>query len=1079
MNITVNLNKDFEREFNLLKEEYGDDFAELNGLSDDKLSYNDFLDGFVSKKTVADSSVDGSSNVHNKDIVTLRSEMSKPHEKLMAYSKIFKEMKDQYGLRTAKKWMNLEWNKALYLHDANSSTFVPYSYKGTELVTVLYKDNLFLCSFSDLYDIVDEPEELLSEKDGAYCKYAQNLFVMDSVDNKQVWTKVLRVIRKPRTNDFMLIKTANGFSQIVTDNHPLITQRGDVLAKDISASDKLFTLSNQTWSGNVETLYVLDEIAKSLEDGDNVYFRGELVDDSTDKHADGFVQVDKVSGSKHIQYWHTYPFKNVVHLTENLGYIIGLAITDGTYFNRDSVKQGKKRKSGRILITQNKGPVLDKLIMCLEAERLPYNTRVVGKRTSITIESEVFALFCKSAIITCSKGKEKSFVPNIINYNINFIRGVIAGCIDGDGTVLNDKFEFFSASRTLFNQVSHILRCFGYSPKARCTKEDTWWRLSVKVLIDKEYINIPSVKIREKLKPVISQSECEKYSNKRYSYNDDEAYVIDWYVINTSDKYVYDITTETGHFISNDIISHNCFAYDLTKVATDGLFYLDDHNKPEPAKHLETFVDFVKEFINFTSNRTSGACGLPNLIPYMYYFWYQDVKSNHFPRCQNEETFAKSEIQRIIYGMNQPYTRDGIQSAFVNTSIFDSEYFDALFGGSEFPNGELMIDHKEGIMKFQKWFLEEMSAIKDRGRMFTFPVNSISLLRQNGKFIDEDFAKWASNHNRKWNDSNIFADKDVTSLSNCCRLKSSLKDIGYFNSIGGSGLRVGSVKVSTINLARIAYESNKNERKYLEILKDRLIIDMKLLHVIRKIIERNVEKNLLPNFQDGIMDFEHLYNTIGINGVYETMKYFGYTEVDEFNNTLYKDEAMNFGKKIFDLIHESIKEFTVDKNYTVNCEQIPGETAAAKFIQADKLLHDTEVVTDLPIYGNQWIPLGIKTTLKERIRICSAFDGYCNGGSIMHVNVDAPIENEQTAWELLEYLTDQGVTYFAFNGKLSTDDNQHLFYGDICPECGNKKTAEYTRTVGFYTKIASWSKERKEEYKLREWQPLNDKGIDA
>ena len=133
----------------------------------------------------------------------------------------------------------------------------------------------------------------------------------------------------------------------------------------------------------------------------------------------------------------------------------------------------------------------------------------------------------------------------------------------------------------------------------------------------------------------------------------------------------------------------------------------------------------------------------------------------------------------------------------------------------------------------------------------------------------------------------------------------------------------------------------------------------------------------------------------------------------------------------------------------------------------------------MPLRGNQWIPLGIKTTLQERIRICSAFDNYCNGGSICHINVDKPISDEQTAYDLLNYITDKGVTYFAFNGKLSSDDNGHLFYGDYCPECGAEKTAEYTRTVGFYTKVASWSKERKEEYKLREWQPLNDKGINA
>ena len=42
-------------------------------------------------------------------------------------------------------------------------------------------------------------------------------------------------------------------------------------------------------------------------------------------------------------------------------------------------------------------------------------------------------------------------------------------------------------------------------------------------------------------------------------------------------------------------------------------------------------------------------------------------------------------------------------------------------------------------------------------------------------------------------------------------------------------------------------------------------------------------------------------------------------------------------------------------------------------------------------------------------------------------------------------------------------------YGDICPVCGEEKTSEWTRTVGFYTPIKTWSKERKEEYKLRDW----------
>ena len=42
------------------------------------------------------------------------------------------------------------------------------------------------------------------------------------------------------------------------------------------------------------------------------------------------------------------------------------------------------------------------------------------------------------------------------------------------------------------------------------------------------------------------------------------------------------------------------------------------------------------------------------------------------------------------------------------------------------------------------------------------------MLRKDGKFVDEDFAKWAVEHNRKWSDSNLFVDSTVNSLSNCC-----------------------------------------------------------------------------------------------------------------------------------------------------------------------------------------------------------------------------------------------------------------------------------------------------------------------
>ena len=524
--------------------------------------------------------------------------------------------------------------------------------------------------------------------------------------------------------------------------------------------------------------------------------------------------------------------------------------------------------------------------------------------------------------------------------------------------------------------------------------------------------------------------------------------------------YMHDADTST--------FLHYCFAYDLKDLAEKGLFFLNGFNYEAP-QHLSTFVDFVKEFISFAANRSSGAVGLPNLIPYMYYFWKKDCENGYATKDANY--YARQQIQRFIYAVNQPYVRDGMQSAFTNVSVFDEPYLEALFGGSEFPDGTFMIDELEEIKEFQKVFMEVVADIRQKN-MFTFPVLTISLLRQDHKFVDEDFARWGIAHNMKWNDSNLFIDDSVTSLSNCCRLKSNIDDLGYFNSIGGTALKVGSVKVSTVNLARIALEHD-NEKDYLVTLRDMVELDCKALDVVRHIIERNVEKGLLPNFSKGLVDFEHLYNTVGVIGIYETMKKFGYTREDEFGNVYYTQAADAFGKKIFEVIHRTKDQFALDKNYKINLEQIPGESCAAKFQKADELLYGDEVIADLPLYGNQFIPLGIKTTIQERIRIASLFDSYCNGGSIAHINIEAPFDSFEKAWKMTEYIADQGLTYFAFNTKIQACKHNHAFYGKVCPICGEPVATEYTRVVGFYTPISSWSKERKAEYKMREWENIN------
>lgn len=171
--------------------------------------------------------------------------------------------------------------------------------------------------------------------------------------------------------------------------------------------------------------------------------------------------------------------------------------------------------------------------------------------------------------------------------------------------------------------------------------------------------------------------------------------------------------------------------------------------------------------------------------------------------------------------------------------------------------------------------------------------------------------------------------KDKISVSNvdllidACITKTETQLSGneFISSIGGTALSVGSCRVSTINLVRIAYESKLSKKKYIDILKDRTLLDCKALTSMRHILKRNIEKGLLPNYQEGAIELEKQFCTIGILGMYEVMDIFGLINTDEFGYKSYSDEAVKFACEILDTINEVKDNFECD--FTFNVEAIP------------------------------------------------------------------------------------------------------------------------------------------------------------
>lgn len=129
MIVNIKLNKNFTTALNQLKEEYGEEFEKINGLSDSNLDLSSFIDNFIDSENNANSgTIDANANVQSKDICNLINEIPKPYLKLLGYNKLFYEINKKYGFQRAKEFLRAEWRGDIFTHNSSDISFRPYCF---------------------------------------------------------------------------------------------------------------------------------------------------------------------------------------------------------------------------------------------------------------------------------------------------------------------------------------------------------------------------------------------------------------------------------------------------------------------------------------------------------------------------------------------------------------------------------------------------------------------------------------------------------------------------------------------------------------------------------------------------------------------------------------------------------------------------------------------------------------------------------------------------------------------------------------------------------------------------------------
>lgn len=690
-----------------------------------------FIERYKAASNTANATIDDNSNVFNKNIAIINSEIHKKDNTRISRAMVISKLKELYPNFNAKRYIRDLEDHVIYKHDESSfaGAIAPYTYSSKEVVYVKYNDKPYLAPFDLLYnEIVTEQEQLVDETNVVYQKYPENLYVYD--DNGK-WSQATCLTKKKRHRDLVRIKTSFGEDLVVTDNHPMIVDKENIN----NTVDAINSLGKKQYKTDTQFIFNNNEslnITYALDDT-KVYKDYVLYKDNNATRLPVSIRADR-----------------------EFGKFVGLFIDKGKFRENSKSIEIEFDTTGDADKWSNY--LQDKLnIVCLT---YTYYDKV------LIAHSEFLYDLLKEYFLIGDSAYNRTLPVNIFSLNDEFALGIIEGLLNIN-SLDNVSLYYQSHSRSLILQICALLKYFGYVIDNSCSLLNHISNNNVSI----STWNVSAYKL----------SNIKDTDNYEYRM-DGDTIISDIYLLNNTDlfaesqnEFIYDITTETHTFALNNILVHNCTSITMYPFLMDGIKGLGGLSASP--KNLKSFCGIFCNMIFAISSQFAGACACTEALLYFTYFCKKEWGDDFYKRldevvgCSHDgkQKTILSEIQQywqqIVYTINQPAAARGFQSAFVNFSYLDKPFFEGMFGEFYFPDGTKpdWESLKVMQMEFMKWFnTERLKTI------LTFPVETVTLLYKDGKFLDEDMYNFVCDEYARGHSFFTYISDTVDSLSSCC-----------------------------------------------------------------------------------------------------------------------------------------------------------------------------------------------------------------------------------------------------------------------------------------------------------------------
>ena len=232
--------QDYKEEFKdlmiRLSNKYGKEIIDLCGIGK-QLSMSEVSKQFFKSQTTADASIDGNANVADKSVISHNIELAKPFHLINSYYRLWKELKKNKSREYADYIIESQISGRLYINDFHGiSSSRGYSYYKKTTLVVKYRGEIIYTNMEQLFEQFKDRVEVLPDRETIDLTNV-NIQVLD--DNNE-FVKLTRVLRHKSHCDLVKLETKNGYTTIVTEDHPVILEDGsEKFGKDIVIGDKL------------------------------------------------------------------------------------------------------------------------------------------------------------------------------------------------------------------------------------------------------------------------------------------------------------------------------------------------------------------------------------------------------------------------------------------------------------------------------------------------------------------------------------------------------------------------------------------------------------------------------------------------------------------------------------------------------------------------------------------------------------------------------------------------------------------------------------------------------------------------